>query len=92
MSNESTSNDWAAREIGAMWKKDGQNQKYLSGKMKLPETLGGKEFGVVMFTNRHKNAENHPDFRLYLDSRSVEGGTSAEEAPQTEGSSNDEIL
>ena len=72
MSEENKSNnDWSAREIGAMWKKDGQNQKYLSGKIKLPGNLGGHELGVVMFTNRQKSADNQPDFRLYLDSRSV---------------------
>jgi uncharacterized protein (DUF736 family) len=68
---EKTQNEWAAREIGALWKKEGQNQKYLSGKLKLPESLGGGECGVVVFTNRHKNQDNHPDFRVYLDSKSV---------------------
>ena len=81
MSNESTTNnEWQAREIGALWKKDGQNQKYLSGKIKLPQSLGGAEMGVVVFTNRHKaEGSNQPDFRLYLDSKSAP----AEEA-QTE--------
>ena len=71
MSNENT-NEWAAREIGALWKKEELNQKYLSGKLKLPDNLGDKkDLGVVVFTNRHKNQENHPDFRVYLDSKSV---------------------
>lgn len=77
MSNESTNNEWQAREIGALWKKDGQNQKYLSGKVKLPEGAPS-EFGVVVFTNRHKTeGSNQPDFRLYLDSKSVPAGDSA---------------
>jgi uncharacterized protein (DUF736 family) len=80
MSNENT-NEWAAREIGALWKKEGQNQKYLSGKLKLPEQLGGGECGVVVFTNRHKNQDNHPDFRVYLDSKSVNTDGSPAEQP-----------
>ena len=40
MSNsENTNNDWKEREIGALWKRESSNQKYLSGKMKV----GGEE-------------------------------------------------
>jgi len=82
---EKTQNEWAAREIGALWKKEGQNQKYLSGKLKLPDNLGDKkDLGVVVFTNRHKNQDNHPDFRVYLDSKSV--ATGEDQAGQTEQS------
>ena len=51
MSNsENNTNDWKQREIGALWKRESSNQKYLSGKMKV----GGEELGVVIFTNRYK--------------------------------------
>ena len=74
MSNDNTTNDWTAREIGALWKKSGQNQKYLSGRLKLPGT--DEEVDVVIFTNKYKKQENHPDFRVYLGSNSAkqEGG------------------
>ena len=57
-------NEWAEREIGALWKREGSNQKYLSGKLKVD----GQEVGVVVFTNRHKaEGSNQPDFRMYRD-------------------------
>ena len=57
-------NEWAEREIGALWKREGSNQKYLSGKLKVD----GKEVGVVVFTNRNKaEGSNQPDFRMYRD-------------------------
>ena len=64
MSNENTSNsnDWQEREIGALWKRNGSNQKYMSGKIKLAD---GSSMDVVVFTNKYKNADNQPDFRVY---------------------------
>ena len=88
MNNENTTNnDWAEREIGALWKKDGQNQKYLSGKIKvdkLPKT-NQEEVGLVIFTNRHKTQDKHPDFRVYLESRSMNSDqNSSQKEGQTE--------
>ena len=87
-STNTTNNDWAEREIGALWKKSGANQKYLSGKLKLPKNAlmtDEGELGVVIFTNRHKTLEKHPDFRVYLESRSVKSEKdSSEKEGQTE--------
>ena len=65
MSNsENNTNDWKQREIGALWKRESSNQKYLSGKVKV----GGEEHGVVIFTNRYKEeGSKQPDFRVYLE-------------------------
>ena len=58
MSNsENTNNDWKEREIGALWKRESSNQKYLSGKVKV----NGEELGVVIFTNRYKNLQTDPE-------------------------------
>jgi len=63
--NSTPKNEWAEREIGALWKRESPNQKYLSGKMKMPD---GTEQNVVIFTNRHKvEGSNQPDFRVYKD-------------------------
>ena len=74
--------DWSEREIGALWKRQGSNQKYLSGKLKVAD----RELGVVIFTNSHKEAgSNQPDFRVYSDKplqkqeAQGEGGTVQEE-------------
>ncbi len=55
-------NDWKDREIGALWKREGTNQKYLTGKI----NVDGTEKKVVVFSNKHKNKDSHPDFRIYL--------------------------
>ena len=80
MSNENsnTTNDWSEREIGALWKKDGANQKYLSGKVKLPD---GSSMDLVIFTNKYKKADNQPDFRIY------KGTASSQQESQSEGQS-----
>lgn len=59
--NQSNS-DWSKREIGALWKRVGSNQKYLTGKVKVD----GSEKSIVVFVNKHKTKDNHPDFRVYL--------------------------
>ena len=50
-------NEWQEREIGALWKNEGRNQTYLTGK------VGAQK--VVIFSNRNKNKANQPDFRVY---------------------------
>lgn len=47
-------------EVGAFWKRQAQNggQTYLAGHV---EGLGK----VVVFTNKHKTADKHPDYRVY---------------------------
>jgi len=62
MSDTSNKSEWSDREIGALWKRDNGNQKYLTGKMKNAD---GTEQQVVIFSNKHKNKENQPDFRVY---------------------------
>lgn len=54
-------------EIGALWKKQGLTQKFLSGTIKrsaIPE--GNEDVQIVVFSNKFKKAENHPDLRIYL--------------------------
>jgi len=47
-------------EVGAFWKRTAQNggQTYLAGHL---EGLGK----VVVFSNKHKTADKHPDYRVY---------------------------
>jgi len=56
-------NEWKERDIGALWKREGKNQRYLSGKL----TIGGKVTNVVIFVNKFKEKDNQPDFRIYED-------------------------
>jgi uncharacterized protein (DUF736 family) len=54
-------------EIGALWKKEGKAQKFLSGTIKrsaIPQ--GNDDIQIVIFSNKFKKADNHPDLRMYL--------------------------
>ena len=62
MSDTQKNNEWAEREIGAFWKREGKNQKYLTGKIKNDD---GSEQQVVVFSNKNKTKDNQPDFRVY---------------------------
>ena len=62
MSDTQKNNEWAEREIGAFWKREGKNQKYLTGKIKNED---GSEQQVVVFSNKNKTKDNQPDFRVY---------------------------
>ena len=60
--NENEKSDWSQREIGALWKREGRNQKYLTGKLKQAD---GSDQQVVIFSNKNKTKDNQPDFRVY---------------------------
>ena len=87
MSDTSTAQEeWRKREIGALWKRQSPSQKYLSGKVKLPEDYNEQEFGIVVFTNRFKEeGSKQPDFRVYLErKREDEQGAPQSSAPKEE--------
>lgn len=65
MSEETKKTDWQKREVGALWKKESPSQKYFSGHVKTDDYGEEKLLKVVVFSNRHKSKENHPDFRIY---------------------------
>ena len=69
MSEESKSNsDWKKRELGALWKREGKQQNFLSGLIKFGEFGLEKELKVVVFTNKGKaKNERAPDFIIYED-------------------------
>ena len=56
-------------EIGALWKREARasGQKYLAGHIKMDDGMGSETTTkVVVFSNRHKDKETQPDFRMYL--------------------------
>jgi uncharacterized protein (DUF736 family) len=65
MENKENKTDWAKRDIGALWKREGKNQKYLSGYVKVEGS--DQEVKVVVFANKNKNDnERAPDYRIYI--------------------------
>tara|TARA_R110000824_G_scaffold265390_1_gene454280 strand:- start:16596 stop:16907 length:312 start_codon:yes stop_codon:yes gene_type:complete len=59
------SSEWKKREIGALWRREGKNQKYLSGKVTLGEFGEEQTIQVVIYSNKFKEKDNQPDFRIY---------------------------
>ena len=53
---------WQQREIGALWKNEGRNQKYLAGHVKMKD---GTEQKVVIFSNKNRSSDKAPHFRVY---------------------------
>lgn len=57
-------NDWAKRDVGALWKREGKTGKYLSGYFK--DELG-EQVEIIVFTNKYKGENpKAPDFRIYI--------------------------
>ena len=86
MSDTTKTNEWSEREIGALWKREGRNQKYLTGKMKNAD---GSEQQVVIFSNKNKTKENQPDFRVY---KSEPREAQQEAAPASDSSEQEDLL
>ena len=62
----SEQNEWAKREIGALWEKESPSQKYFSGHFTVADANGVEQkVRVVIFTNKHKKKDTHPDYRVY---------------------------
>ena len=83
--NEST-NEWRQREMGALWRREGKSQNYLSGYVKIGEFGTEKEVRVIVFTNKGKSKNpKAPDFVVYeSEDRKPETTDTAPEAPATE--------
>lgn len=62
-------NDWKNRELGALWRREGKQQNFLSGLIKTEDEFGmQKETKIVVFTNKGKiKNEKAPDFIIYAD-------------------------
>ena len=64
--NSQQQTDWKERDFGALWHRQGRTQKYLSGHVRMKDESGKvTEQKVIVFTNKHKSADNQPDFRVY---------------------------
>jgi len=59
--------DWSKRDVGALWKREGKSQKYLSGYVKVDELGIERELKIVVFSNKNKkDNEKAPDYRIYV--------------------------
>ncbi len=63
------------KSIGAMWKKQNDKGKYLSGQIEID----GKKIDFVAYPNSYKTEDKHPDLRMFL--KTGRAGTTATKAP-----------
>ena len=74
--------EWRKRECGALWKREGRSQNFLSGYVKVGEFGIEKEVKLVVFTNKYKKENaKAPDFVVY---ESTDLTPSAEAETETE--------
>lgn len=53
-------------ELGVLWSRVSKNnEKFLSGKLNLKAIGFDKDVEIIVFKNRNKTAEKHPDLRIY---------------------------
>jgi hypothetical protein len=76
--SEQTPNAWDQKELGCMWKKEkkGTSEKYLTGVLNLKNIPGfpDQDVAFVVFSNKRKLKETHPDLRIYVSEKRT-GGT-----------------
>ena len=77
---EKKESKWERRELGALWRKQGANQKYLSGFIKIGDELEEVRVDMIVFANKHKHKNSKaPDFVIY-----------ESEAPKRQSTNNEE--
>jgi len=91
MDKTAKTNDWQERECGALWKRTSPNQTYLSGHVEVDELGSKKKVKVVVFSNKNKNKDTQPDYRVYL-SRPATPVTSEEVVATSNESDSEDIL
>jgi len=90
--NTDTKTDWQKRECGALWKKESPTQKFYSGHVKVDNNGEEKLMKVMVFSNRHKSKESHPDFRIYTVDEAPTGDTVDDNAVLGDEVATEEVL
>jgi len=83
--SEEKQNEWSKRELGALWKRSGKSQTYLSGFVKIGEFGVEKEVRLVIFTNKNRDKnERAPDFVIYESQDRPQTDTPQADTPQAD--------
>ncbi len=91
MSNTKES-EWKKRERGALWKKQGQSQNYLTGVIKSLDDMGQEvKSKVIVFANKNKTSENAPDFIIYESKDMNQSDEASTDSASTGPDTNEEI-
>ena len=89
--NENKESEWKNRERGALWKKQGKSQNYLTGVIKSLDDMGQEvKNKVIVFANKNKTSENAPDFIIY-ESKDMNQADNTASAATSSDESSEEI-
>lgn len=85
---------WERNELGALWRRKGKNQKYLSGFIKLGDELEEVRVDLMVFSNKHKKeGSNAPDFVIYKsDPPQKQNSGKQESTPKNEADGTEELM
>lgn len=85
MATDKPQNEWDKKELGALWKRKKQatGENYLSGMLNLKSLGFDKDVPVVIFSNKGKTKDNHPDLRIFVSEKRPTGTVPATTAPST---------
>jgi len=77
----------ADESIGALWLQQGQNGTYMSGVVEI----GEQKHKIVVFKNRYKQEEKHPDYRILPKREKSQQGASEQQGSQQPQSFEDDV-
>jgi hypothetical protein len=84
--NESASKKtWDKPQLGGLYRRKTLNGKsYLGGFLAIPDENGipGPTTKIVIYANDFKTEDNHPDFRIYLDTPNKDPKKKTETKPE----------
>lgn len=67
MSENTKQNEWDVKELGVLWKRQSRaGENYLNGKINLKSLGFDKDVSLIIFSNKNKTKDSHPDLRIYI--------------------------
>ena len=81
--NQTGENPWDKKELGVLWKKESKTkgEKYLTGTVNLKSLGFDQDVPVIIFSNKNKKKDTHPDLRIYLSERRDASAAPARPSP-----------
>ena len=68
---------WDEKELGCMWRREkaSTGEKYLTGVLNFKNIGFDKDVQIVVFSNKKKTKDTHPDFRIYVSEKKPAAAT-----------------